>query len=64
MLICRNMNPPIMMEWIPSGIILGLHMKAEEENLAVCLAKEAGVKNIYKAFINEKSELSYYLYNI
>lgn len=39
-------------------------MKAEEENLAVCLAKEAGVKNIYKAFINEKSELSYYLYNI
>lgn len=61
MLICCNMNPPIMMEWIPSGIILGLHMKTEEENLAVCLAKEAGIKNIYKAFINEKSELSYYL---
>lgn len=61
MLICCNMNPPIMMEWIPSGIILGLHMKAEEENLTVCLAKEAGIKNIYKAFINAKSELSYYL---
>ena len=55
------MNPPIMMEWIPSGIILGLHMKKDEENLTVCMAKEAGIKYIYKAFINERSELSYYL---
>ena len=61
MLLCCNMNPPIMMEWIPSGIILGLHMKKDEENLAVCMAKEAGIKYIYKAFINERSELSYYL---
>ena len=35
--------------------------KKDEENLAVCMAKEAGIKYIYKAFINERSELSYYL---
>ena len=51
-----------MMEWIPSGVILGLHMKTEEENLVISMAKEAGIKNIYKAFISEKNELSYSIY--
>lgn len=57
-----NTHPPIMMEWIPSGVILGLHMKTEEENLVISMAKEAGIKNIYKAFISEKNELSYSIY--
>ena len=43
------MKPPIMMEWIPSGIILGLRMETAEENLVVSMAKEAGVKSIYKS---------------
>ncbi len=51
------MNPPIMMEWIPSGIILGLRMDPTEENLVISMAKEAGVKNIYKSVINAKNEL-------
>ena len=59
MLLCCNMNPPIMMKWIPSGIILGLHMKNEEENLVICMAKEAGIQNIYKAFIDKKNKLNY-----
>ncbi|MEE0867870.1 MAG: hypothetical protein UIL37_06180, partial [Clostridia bacterium] len=29
------MKPPIMMEWIPSGIILGLRMNPSEENLVI-----------------------------
>ena len=41
-----NMKPPVMMEWIPSGIILGLRMGQAEENLVVSMAKEAGIKNI------------------
>ena len=51
------MKPPIMREWRPSGIILGLRMDVAEENLVVSMAQEAGIKNIYKSFINEKNEL-------
>ena len=52
-----TMKPPIMIEWIPSGIILGLRMEVAEENLVVCMAQEAGIKKIYKSFINAKNEL-------
>lgn len=52
-----QMNPPIMMEWIPSGIILGLRMGSAEENLVVSMAKEAGIKRIYKSYINSKNQL-------
>lgn len=55
------MNPPIMMEWIPSGIILGLRMDVAEENLVISMAKEAGIKNIYKAYINSQNKLDTYL---
>ena len=44
------MKPPIMMEWIPNGIILGLRMGVAEENLVVSMAKEDGIKNIYKSY--------------
>ena len=54
------MKPPVMMEWIPSGIILGLRMDATEENLVVSMAKEAGIKNIYKSYINSKNLLDAY----
>ncbi len=51
------MKPPIMMEWVPSGIILGLRMDTADENLVVSMAKEAGIKKIYKSIINSKNEL-------
>ena len=54
------MEPPILMEWIPSGLILGLKMDLAEENLVVSLAKAAGIKNIYKSYINAKNELDTY----
>lgn len=57
------MKPPIMMEWIPSGIILGLRMDKTEENLVISTAKEAGIKKIYKSCINVKNELDAYLVN-
>ena len=49
-----------MMEWIPNGIILGLRMGAAEENLVVSMAKEAGIKNIYKSYINAQNKLDAY----
>ena len=56
-----NMNPPVMREWIPSGVILGLRMNVSEENLVISMAKEAGIKNIYKSYINVKNRLDAYL---
>lgn len=52
------MNPPIMMEWIPSGIILGLRMSTTEENLVISMAKEAGIKTIYKSYIDAQNRLN------
>lgn len=52
------MNPPIMREWIPSGIILGLRMEQAEANLVISIAKDAGIKQIFRTFINKNSQLS------
>lgn len=52
------MKPPVMMEWIPSGIILGLRMGVKEENLVVSMAREAGIKDIYKSIIDSKNRLN------
>ena len=46
------------MEWIPSGIILGLRMGVKEENLVVSMAREAGIKDIYKSIIDSKNRLN------
>lgn len=58
------MKPPIMMEWIPSGIILGLRMDKAEENLVISMAKEAGIKKIYKSYINAQNKLDAYLISV
>ena len=52
------MNAPIMREWIPSGIILGLRMETDTENLVVSMAREAGIENIYKSFIDSQNRLN------
>lgn len=49
---------PIMMKWIPSAIILGLRMDAAEEDLVVSMAKETGIREIYKSYINSKNQLA------
>ena len=58
-----TMNPPVMMEWIPSGIILGLRMEKSEEDIVISMACEAGIKNIYKSFINAQNKLDAMLVN-
>ena len=51
------MKSPVMMEWIPCGIILGLRMEPAEENLVISIAKMAGIKNIFKSYINSRNQL-------
>lgn len=36
-------------------MVLGLRMNRAEEDLVIAMAKEAGVKEIYKSFIDEKT---------
>lgn len=59
---CSIKSP--VLEWIPSGIILGLRMDKAEENLVISMAREAGIKNIYKSFINAQNKLDAILVNI
>ena len=58
MVLDRPLMPPVVREWIPSGIILGLRMNPAEENLVISIAKEAGIKNIYKSYIDENNRLN------
>lgn len=53
-----QMSSPVMMEWVPSGIILGLRMENEEEHLVISVAKEAGIKDIYKSYIDLNNTLN------
>lgn len=53
-----QMKPPVMREWIPSSITLGLRMDAAEEKLVIHLAKAAGIKSIRKSCINAKNQLT------
>lgn len=63
MIIPCKMNPPIMREWIPSGVILGLKMDINEENLVVNLAKQAGIEHIHKSYIDKNGNLNAYKVN-
>ena len=58
MIAACSMKPPVSMKWIPSGIILGLRMGAKEANLVISMAREAGIKDIYKSIIDSKNKLS------
>lgn len=59
MIIPYKIKPPVMREWIPSGVILGLRMDVNEENLVVSLAKQAGIEHFYKSYINLNGDLDY-----
>jgi len=52
------MNGPVMREWIPSAVILGLNMGDAERNLTISAAKEAGIKDIYCSYIDNKGMLN------
>ena len=52
-----NGLPPTI-EWRPCGIILGLRMGQAEENLVITMAKEAGIEDVYKSYIDYHNRLN------
>ena len=56
-----KMNLPAMIEWVPAGVIIGLRTPPVDKNLIISMAKEAGGKNIYQSYIDEKNRLNAYL---
>lgn len=58
MILPCSMNPPIMREWVPAAIILGLRMNPSEKNLVIALAREAGIQQIYESYINIDNKLN------
>ena len=56
-----KMNLPAMIDCVPAGVIIGLRTPPVDKNLIISMAKEAGVKNIYQSYIDEKNRLNAYL---
>ena len=56
-----KMNLPAMIECVPAGVIIGLRTPPVDKNLIISMGKEAGVKNIYQSYIDEKNRLNAYL---
>ena len=52
-----KMKLPAMVEWVPSGVIIGLRTSQADANLIVSMAKEAGIKKIYQSYINKQNIL-------
>ena len=53
-------NKTVCIEWIPAMVIIGLRTSKSDTNLIVSLAKEAGIKKVYKSFIDINNVLSLY----
>ena len=52
------MKGPVIREWIPEAVILGLNIKPAERNLVISLAKEAGIEKIYDAIIDDAGKMA------
>ena len=48
---------PIMMEWVPYGVILGMKTTPQHRETIVRSAKIAGICHIYESYINDESKL-------
>ncbi|MCI9337314.1 MAG: DUF2971 domain-containing protein [Lachnospiraceae bacterium] len=48
---------PVMREWIPDAVILGYSMSVSDEAEVIGTAYQAGIKKIYKCYINDDGDL-------
>lgn len=48
---------PIMQEWIPYGIILGLRTNSRDRNIILKSAKMAGIDHFFESYINDCNQL-------
>ncbi len=51
------MKEPVMREWIPYGIILGLKISENDKRIVIASAKRAGIKHIFQSVIDINGEL-------
>lgn len=51
-------NKPVYKCWKPKSITLGLRMSQEDEKLVIEMARQAGIKEIYKICIDKKGDLN------
>lgn len=58
MVLNGSMKGPIMREWRPEAVILGLNMEKAEKNLVISSAKEAGIGKIYQSYIDDRGILN------
>ena len=59
MLLRENSTPPVMKEWIPAGVILGLRVMDRDKDIIIRSSKMAGIPHIYESFINNKYKLDH-----
>ncbi len=52
-----EMREPIMMEWVPYGVILGLNMSDNDKRIVINSAKRVGIEHIYKSIIDNDGRL-------
>lgn len=57
MILRSQANGPIMQEWIPHGVILGLRTSEQERNIILRSAKIAGIKHFFETYINNSNRL-------
>lgn len=48
---------PVMREWVPDAVILGLSMTKSDEAQVIGTAYQAGIDKIYKCYINDEGNL-------
>ena len=51
-------NKPVYKCWKPKSITLGLRISQEDEKLVIEMAKQAGIQEIYKIYIDNKGDLN------
>ncbi len=49
---------PVMQEWVPYGVILGIRTSNHDRKLIIRSAKLAGIEHIYETYITEQNRLS------
>lgn len=52
MILPCQMKEPVMREWVPYGIILGLRISENDKHIVIDSAKHAGIKHIFQSVID------------
>ena len=50
-------NGPIMQEWVPYGIVLGLRTNSRDKSTIIRSAKLAGIDHFFATYINDSNRL-------